>query len=77
MKSFFKLSLILGFALAPSVVLGQESYGALEGSITDPQGAAVQNASISIRNVATNHTRSITSNAEGHFKRNAAATRRV
>jgi hypothetical protein len=76
MKSFFKLSLILSFALASSVVLGQESYGALEGSITDPQGAVVQNASISIRNVATNHTRSITSNAEGHFKV-TAATRRV
>ena len=47
----------------------QEPTGAIEGTVTDPQGAIVPNASVTAREVeGTNLTRTVTSNDEGQYK---------
>lgn len=68
MKNLFRLLVTLSFAFASMAVFSQEFNGSLEGTITDPQGAIVQNASIVIRNIATNASRTATSSADGHFR---------
>jgi hypothetical protein len=68
MKNVLRLFVVLCFAFTSMVVLAQEPTGSLEGTISDPQGAIVQNAAISVRNVATNAARTATSSADGHFR---------
>src|SRR5258706_7141997 len=49
-------------------VLAQETTGAIEGTVTDPQGAIVQGAALTVRNAATNFARSATSDDSGHYR---------
>src|SRR5205814_3594846 len=62
----FILSLSLGFASAAA--FGQQPTGSVEGTVKDPQGAVVQNATITIRNVATNSSRSGTTSDNGQYR---------
>ena len=48
-------------------VLGQEFRATLNGRITDPTGAAVPNATVTLRNNDTNETIVVTSNGEGNY----------
>lgn len=50
-----------------SSVLWAQSDAAISGSITDPAGAAVPRASITVTNTATNTSRSITTDATGSY----------
>jgi hypothetical protein len=56
-----------------SVAFGQTtiSTGSLVGTVTDPTGAVVGGAKISIRNTATNQEVSVTSNSSGSFNSGA------
>jgi TonB family protein len=45
----------------------QEKSGTVSGTVTDAAGAAVQNAAITITNVATNRAVSLTTNQSGQF----------
>jgi hypothetical protein len=49
-------------------VAAQEPFGSIEGTVNDPQGAIVQNATVTVRNVATNATRTAQTNENGQYR---------
>lgn len=55
-KSMSVLSTLLLFALA-NATFGQSSTATLQGLVTDPTGAAIPGAEVSITDLATNITR--------------------
>jgi hypothetical protein len=55
-------------ALAAATAFAQEPTGSIEGNVTDPQNAIVQNASVTVRNVATNQSRSTTTADNGSYR---------
>ena len=55
-------------SLAPMSLAGQEPTGGVEGTVTDAQGAVVPDATVSVRNTATNATRTTTTGSDGHYK---------
>ncbi len=55
-------------ALFSMSAMAQEPTGAIEGTVTDQQNAVVQNATVTARNVATNLTRTATTNEEGQYR---------
>ena len=57
----------LVFSLS-SFALAQQPTGAIEGTVTDPQGAVVPGATVTAKSKATNLTRTVTSNDEGQYK---------
>lgn len=65
--SIVSLALII-ISLAPLSLSAQEPTGGIEGTIKDPQGAVVPNATIAIRNTATNATRTVNGGDDGHYK---------
>ena len=48
-------------------VYGQSDRGSIRGTVTDPDGAVVANAKVTITNVETNETREVTTNDEGNY----------
>jgi len=68
MRKLFMFILALSLGLASAAAFGQQPTGSVEGTVKDPQGAVVQNATITIRNVATNSTRSGTSSDNGQYR---------
>src|SRR6187549_2371203 len=66
MKRIFSLFYALLFL--PFIALAQEPFGSIEGTIKDPQGAVVQNATVTVRNIATNASRTVVSNDEGRYR---------
>src|SRR5215831_19536307 len=60
------LSLILGVTLSSSV-FAQLPTAILNGTVTDPQGAAVANAKVTIVNQGTGVTRDTSSGADGSY----------
>ena len=74
MKKVFKrwlagfLSLaILTVGLA-SPLAAQQPTGGIEGTVTDPQGAVVVKATVTVRNPATNFSRTTETNEEGFYR---------
>jgi Carboxypeptidase regulatory-like domain len=61
------LGLVVVFVLA-SAGFAQVPTGALEGTVSDPQGAVVQGATVSARNKATNNLRVATTGDNGHYR---------
>lgn len=57
---------LLTLSLSPAA-LAQQPTGGIEGTVTDPQGAVVPNATVTARQVSTNQTRTTTTNDEGRF----------
>ena len=51
-----------------TVAVAQEPFGSLEGTVRDPQGAVVQNATVTARNLATNATKTAVSNEGGQYR---------
>ena len=66
MKYAFRV--ILGVVFAFSAAFAQEPIGSIEGTVTDPQNAVVQSASVTARNVATNLTRTTTTADNGTYR---------
>ncbi|MCI0338158.1 MAG: TonB-dependent receptor [Acidobacteria bacterium] len=64
--SLFALSLLLCLALA-SVSFGQAVYGSIFGTVSDPSGAAVAGATVTITNTGTNVVMTTKSNESGNF----------
>jgi len=54
-------------ALLPIVLLAQGGNGSIGGTISDPSGAVVPNANVTITNLATNATTHFTSLADGRY----------
>ena len=64
-----RAGLIVWVVLSLSVIASaQTSRGTVSGSITDPTGAVIQGASVTLTNVATAVSRSTTSNDEGFYR---------
>ena len=61
------LSFFLLFLVSP-FVLAQTSTTSVRGLISDPQGAVIPNASVTITEVSTGASRSTTSNAQGEYQ---------
>lgn len=59
---FFLFTAINQFAAA------QEPFGSIEGTVSDAQGAVVPNATVTVRNLSTNATRTATSNESGQYR---------
>lgn len=68
MKNILSFLLFLCAAFAPTAAFGQEPTGSIEGKVTDPQNAVVQNASVTVRNTATNFKRSTTTADNGQYR---------
>jgi TonB family protein len=54
----------------PAPTAAQEALCSLAGIVTDPQGAAVRNATITITNADTKQTRTLTTNDAGQYEAN-------
>jgi hypothetical protein len=72
MRQVIRYSLVFLFAIciAPGIMWGQaagEGYGTITGRITDPSGAAVPGATVTIRDVSTNITRTVVTNGTGLY----------
>ncbi len=65
--SMISLALIT-MSLAPLSFAAQEPTGGIEGTVSDPQGAVVPNATVAIRNTATNANRTVSAGDDGHYK---------
>ena len=59
------LLLVVGLLVAASPTLAQG--GAISGTITDPQGGVVANATVTIHNPVSQYERSVTTDAAGNF----------
>jgi hypothetical protein len=68
MKRAYMLILAVCLGLAATAVFAQEPNGAIEGTITDPQGAVVAGATVTARNTATNLSRTATTGDNGQFR---------
>jgi hypothetical protein len=73
MKS--RISKALAFLIATSMLLvtsapavAQTSRGTVTGLVSDPRGAVIQGATVELRNIETNQTRSTTTNDEGIYR---------
>ncbi|MGA2730661.1 MAG: carboxypeptidase-like regulatory domain-containing protein [Terracidiphilus sp.] len=60
------LGLVLAVLLCVSMARAQEN-AELSGTVTDPTGAVIPNAKVTITNVATGESRTVTSNGAGLF----------
>ena len=54
--------------LAVLSVSAQDPFGSIQGSVKDAQGAIVQNATVTVRNVATNASRTANTDADGQYR---------
>ena len=70
MHKFFRFSLatLLVFALSALAFAQSTTTGAIGLTITDPQGAVVPNATVTIRNVETNKEDTATADSEGRAR---------
>src|ERR1051326_2347366 len=53
--------------LIPAVVLGQTETGAINGTVTAPSGAVIPNATVMVKNTATNAVRNAATNSDGIY----------
>jgi hypothetical protein len=51
-----------------AATFAQTSTGTIEGTVTDPHGSVVPGATVTARQVATNSTRTVASNAQGYYR---------
>src|ERR1035438_4612028 len=63
-------AVLLGLLLV-TAVFAQRDLGTIAGTVTDPTGAAIPNAKITITEVATNESYTLTSNSSGEYVRPA------
>lgn len=61
------LIFLLLLLLVPTSALGQTETGRIIGSVTDPQGAVVAGADVTVRNVDTGATRTTRTSEDGNF----------
>ncbi len=58
---------VLLLALTPAAIFAQTEKGAIVGTVADSQGAAIPNATVTITNLGTNVSQTLTTNAEGLY----------
>src|SRR5215469_4884340 len=65
--SIAALVFVLCFVLAPPASAQVAASGAILGTVTDPSGAVVADAEITVTNAATQQRRTVTSNGQGFY----------
>jgi hypothetical protein len=61
------LALALVAALTPAPLAAQTNRASVRGIVTDPNGAVVQNAEVTLTNAGTNERRSVRTDSEGQY----------
>jgi len=59
--------LVLTLSLTPTFVFGQAVFGSIFGTVTDPQGAAIPNATVTVTNVRKGTSDTATTNDSGNY----------
>ena len=59
--------LLLGIAVSPQPASAQIIYGAIHGTVTDPTGAAVPGAAVSVANTSTGITTTAKTDSHGYY----------
>lgn len=68
MREIKRVLLLLGIlALISALAFGQAETGQITGTITDPSGAAVPGATVTVKSVTSGTTRTATTNATGNY----------
>src|SRR5918992_1262201 len=62
----FLVALAVSFCFG-SIAIAQTVTGTLQGTVTDANGAVVNNAEVVIRNVETGQERTVTTNSDGFY----------
>lgn len=65
MPKAFAMPVVMIFAVLP--IMAQGNKGAIVGTITDPNGAVVQNAKVTATNLATNNSQEATTRSDGTY----------
>ena len=61
------ITCLLFVTVATVCALGQDFRATINGRIADPTGASIPNATITVKNIATNETVTVTSNGDGNY----------
>src|SRR5690606_26676942 len=61
-------SLLTAAFIFSAVVFAQSNTGAITGVVTDPNGAVVPNASVTVTNQGTNEKRTVQTDGEGRYE---------
>jgi hypothetical protein len=64
---FIVVSVLFGVAVAPALI-AQANSGTVSGSVTDPTGAVVPGATVTIQNPVSGYTQSAETNSSGEFQ---------
>lgn len=67
MKQLSRYALVFCLLFSPCFLRGQIDRGELNGSVTDPNGAALAGVSVTITQQATNQARTVTTDGHGQF----------
>jgi Carboxypeptidase regulatory-like domain/TonB-dependent Receptor Plug Domain len=67
-RSFFAAFLVVLFTSFFSILYAQSNSGRLNGVVTDPSGAVVPGATVSIQNPVSQYSRTATTDSAGHFQ---------
>ena len=67
MKSLFKLLTILALAIITATAFAQTTTAMLVGIVTDPSGAVIPNAKVTITDTNTGLAKTLTTNGEGQY----------
>ena len=62
------LSCVLAFSASPTPASAQGNSGTVSGLVTDPTGALIPNASVTISNPVSGYTRSVTADSAGQWR---------
>ena len=63
----FRCACLAGLLFAGSLYLSAEDLATIVGTVTDPTGAAIANANITVSNQAVGFTRTFQSNSAGEY----------
>ena len=63
----FKRIILLSGLIAAALQLCAQNYGEINGTVSDPTGAVIAGATVTVTNTATNIARSVQTNASGNY----------
>jgi len=66
-RSILFCLLVLGYSTAFSTLQAQSNSGSINGTVTDPSGAVIPGATVSIQNPVSAYSRTTTTDTTGHF----------